>query len=131
MAEGGECLRFRGDRDPEKAGTVPVPAAAVGSPQRLGGVLPIAPATPQGRSFALHPLLGTLQTMFEFFTKWIAGTVAARKTAGLLGQQGPWLPGSRAVGAAPTLRDEELDEIRNRIARIGEEIFVQGGRIGE
>ena len=38
----------------------------------------------------------------------------------------------RSVFVNPmTLRDEELDEIRNRIARIGEEIFVQGGRVGE
>ncbi len=47
------------------AGTAPSPGAAVGSPQRLGGVLPIAPVNAQGRSFALHPLLGTLQTMFD------------------------------------------------------------------
>ena len=46
-------------------GTPPLLSAAVGSPERLGGVLPIAAATPQGRSFALHPLLGTLQTMFN------------------------------------------------------------------
>ena len=47
------------------AGTAPMATAAAGSPQRLGGVLPIAPARAQGRSFALHPLLGTLQTMFD------------------------------------------------------------------
>ena len=46
-------------------GIAPVGTAAVGSPQRLGGVLPIAPANAQGRTFALHPLLGTLQTMFD------------------------------------------------------------------
>ncbi len=47
------------------AGTPPVPGAEAGSPARLGGVLPIAPARPQGRSFALHPLMGSLQTMFD------------------------------------------------------------------
>ncbi len=50
-------------------GTAPVPNAAAGSPARLGGVLPIAPANANGlntgRTFALHPLLGTLQTMFD------------------------------------------------------------------
>ncbi len=46
-------------------GTAPVGSAAAGSPVRLGGVLPIAPTNAQGRSFALHPLMGTLQTMFN------------------------------------------------------------------
>jgi len=46
-------------------GTAPVATAAAGSPARLGGVLPIAPRNPQGRSFALHPLMGQLQTMFN------------------------------------------------------------------
>jgi uncharacterized protein (DUF1501 family) len=46
-------------------GTAPVGTAAVGSPQRLGGVLPIAPLNAQGRSFALHPLMGSLQAMFD------------------------------------------------------------------
>jgi len=45
-------------------GTVPNAAAAAGSPARLGGVLPIVPLNPQSRSFALHPLLGSLQTLF-------------------------------------------------------------------
>jgi uncharacterized protein (DUF1501 family) len=51
-------------------GTVPNVAAAAGSPARLGGVLPIVPATartaPGGgtQTFALHPLMGSLQTMF-------------------------------------------------------------------
>lgn len=39
--------------------------AAAGSPARLGGVLPIAPINAQGRKFALHPVLGSLQTMFN------------------------------------------------------------------
>ncbi|MBX3634935.1 MAG: DUF1501 domain-containing protein [Rubrivivax sp.] len=47
------------------AGTAPVGGAAAGSPARLGGVLPLAPIDAQGRSFALHPLMGTLQTMFN------------------------------------------------------------------
>jgi uncharacterized protein (DUF1501 family) len=50
-------------------GTAAVPGAAAGSPARLGGVLPIAPANANalntGRTFALHPLMGTLQTMFD------------------------------------------------------------------
>lgn len=46
-------------------GVAPVAAAAAGSPARLGGVLPVAPANAQGRSYALHPLLGALQTMFD------------------------------------------------------------------
>jgi uncharacterized protein (DUF1501 family) len=41
------------------------PAAAAGSPARLGGVLPIAPLRPQSRSFALHPVMTSLQTMFD------------------------------------------------------------------
>ncbi|MEF7617101.1 DUF1501 domain-containing protein [Aquincola sp. MAHUQ-54] len=39
-------------------------SAAVGSPDRLGGVLPIEPADPQGRSFALHPLMGGARDLF-------------------------------------------------------------------
>ena len=46
-------------------GTAPVASAVVASPARLGGVLPIAPSDNQGRSFALHPLMGTLGTMFD------------------------------------------------------------------
>jgi uncharacterized protein (DUF1501 family) len=46
-------------------GTVPVASAAAGSPARLGGVLPITPANAQGRSYALHPMMGALQTMFN------------------------------------------------------------------
>jgi len=46
-------------------GTAPVASAGAGSPARLGGVLPIAPLNAQGRTFALHPLMGTLQTMFD------------------------------------------------------------------
>jgi uncharacterized protein (DUF1501 family) len=39
-------------------------SAAVGTPARLGGVLPIVPTRTQGRTFALHPLLGSIQTLF-------------------------------------------------------------------
>ncbi len=46
-------------------GTPANPAAAAASPARLGGVLPIAPANAQGRSFALHPLLGAVRTLFD------------------------------------------------------------------
>jgi uncharacterized protein (DUF1501 family) len=46
-------------------GTAPNPGAGAGSPARLGGVLPIAPARPQGRSFALHPVMGSLQALFD------------------------------------------------------------------
>jgi len=46
-------------------GIAPDAAAAPGSPARLGGVLPITPLNAQGRSFALHPLMGALQTMFN------------------------------------------------------------------
>lgn len=46
-------------------GTAPNGAAAAGSPARLGGVLPVAPTNAQGRSFALHPAMATLQAMFD------------------------------------------------------------------
>jgi uncharacterized protein (DUF1501 family) len=46
-------------------GTAANGSAAIGSPARLGGVLPLAPLNAQGRSFALHPYLGTLQSMFD------------------------------------------------------------------
>jgi uncharacterized protein (DUF1501 family) len=46
-------------------GALPNVNAAAASPARLGGVLPIAPANPQGRTFALHPTMGALQTMFD------------------------------------------------------------------
>ncbi len=46
-------------------GTAPNLGAGAASPQRLGGVLPIAPARAQGRSFALHPVMGELQSMFD------------------------------------------------------------------
>jgi len=46
-------------------GTVPVTTAMIGSPARLGGVLPITPTNAQGRTYALHPLMGSLQAKFN------------------------------------------------------------------
>ncbi len=46
-------------------GTPANAAAAVASPARLGGVLPILPARAQGRTYALHPLMGNLRTLFD------------------------------------------------------------------
>jgi uncharacterized protein (DUF1501 family) len=39
--------------------------APLGSPARLGGVLPLQALNAQGRSYALHPSMGTLQTLFN------------------------------------------------------------------
>ena len=48
---------------------MPNAGAAAASPSRLGGVLPIAALNAaglnNGRGFALHPLMGSLQTMFD------------------------------------------------------------------
>jgi uncharacterized protein (DUF1501 family) len=46
-------------------GTPPNPGANAGSPARLGGVLPIAPTNSQGRTYALHPLMARMQSMFD------------------------------------------------------------------
>ncbi|HWP18560.1 MAG TPA: DUF1501 domain-containing protein [Burkholderiaceae bacterium] len=47
-------------------GTPGDPMAPAGSPARLGGVLPLSPQQGvSGRSFALHPMLRELQTMFD------------------------------------------------------------------
>ncbi|WP_119155023.1 DUF1501 domain-containing protein [Caldimonas tepidiphila] len=47
-------------------GTVPDLSAAIDSTARLGGVLPLRPATPAGgRSFALHPSLAALAELFN------------------------------------------------------------------
>lgn len=40
-------------------------SAALGTPERLGGVLPINPLNTQGRSFALHPTMASLRNMFN------------------------------------------------------------------
>lgn len=51
------------------AGVVPSTGAAVGSPARLGGVLSLNPLNANGlntgRGVALHPLMGSLQSMFD------------------------------------------------------------------
>ena len=46
-------------------GTLPVAGAPAGSPERLGGVLPLPTAGQRAANLALHPLLGSLQTMFS------------------------------------------------------------------
>ena len=46
-------------------GTPPNPGASAGSPARLGGVQPIAPTHAQGSTYALHPLMNRLQSMFD------------------------------------------------------------------
>ncbi len=46
-------------------GTPPNPGAGAGSAARLGGVRPIAPINPQGRTYALHPLMTRMQSMFD------------------------------------------------------------------
>jgi uncharacterized protein (DUF1501 family) len=46
-------------------GTAGNASAALASPASLGGVLPITPINSQSRTFALHPLMGSLQTMFN------------------------------------------------------------------
>ncbi|HEY2977669.1 MAG TPA: DUF1501 domain-containing protein, partial [Burkholderiaceae bacterium] len=46
-------------------GTASNAAAVAGSPARLGGVLPISASNLPGVGFALHPLMGSLQTMFN------------------------------------------------------------------
>jgi uncharacterized protein (DUF1501 family) len=45
-------------------GTAPVLTAPAGSPARLGGALTIFPSNLRSGPYALHPLLGNLQTMF-------------------------------------------------------------------
>jgi uncharacterized protein (DUF1501 family) len=46
-------------------GTAAVAGAAAGSPDRLGGVLALNPINAQGRSFAVHPLLGSVRDLFN------------------------------------------------------------------
>ena len=43
----------------------PAVASSISFNGTLGGVLPIAPAHAQGRSFALHPLLGPVRSLFN------------------------------------------------------------------
>jgi uncharacterized protein (DUF1501 family) len=46
-------------------GTQANPNASPGSPARLGGVLPLNPSNGQGRSFAVHPQLTRVASMFN------------------------------------------------------------------
>lgn len=46
-------------------GTAKAGAAAPGTPDRLGGVIPISPVNAQGRKFALHPELSPLKDLFD------------------------------------------------------------------
>lgn len=45
-------------------GTAAQTTGMPGSPARLGGVLPINPINAQGRSFALHPMMGRVRDLF-------------------------------------------------------------------
>ncbi|MDB6002438.1 MAG: hypothetical protein JWP52_4137 [Rhizobacter sp.] len=45
-------------------GTPPEPGAPLGTLARLGGVLPIKPRNDEGRTFAVHPLMGALRDLF-------------------------------------------------------------------
>ena len=45
-------------------GTAPQMGAGAGSPERLGGVLPISPISNQGRTFALHPSMTGVRDLF-------------------------------------------------------------------
>lgn len=60
------------------AGTAAVASAAIGSPDRLGGVLPIDPIDAQGRTFALHPSMSGARDLFA------AGRLAVVANAGPL-----------------------------------------------
>lgn len=46
-------------------GTAVNTGAAAASPARLGGVLKISPLNPRGRTYALHPVLGSMRSMFD------------------------------------------------------------------
>jgi uncharacterized protein (DUF1501 family) len=46
-------------------GTAAVTGAAAGSPDRLGGVLAIAPLRSQGRTFAVHPVMTGVRDLFS------------------------------------------------------------------
>jgi uncharacterized protein (DUF1501 family) len=45
-------------------GVAPNPSAGAGEPDRLGGVLAIAPINTQGRTFALHPSMSSARDLF-------------------------------------------------------------------
>lgn len=46
-------------------GTAALSSAGAGTPDRLGGVLALNPIDAQGRSFAVHPLLGSVRDLFN------------------------------------------------------------------
>jgi len=109
------------------AGTTANPAAAAGSPARLGGILPISPLNPQGRSYALHPLLGSVQQLFD-----------ADKRLAILPNVGPLImPTSKAQYAQDTfpkpLRLFSHNDQQNTWQALGPEGTTRGwgGRIGD
>lgn len=109
------------------AGTVANAAAAAGSPARLGGILPIAPLNPQGRSFALHPLLGAVKTLFD-----------SDKRLAILPNVGPLImPTTKAQYALATfpkpLRLFSHNDQQNTWQALGPEGTTRGwgGRIGD
>ena len=109
------------------AGTLPNTAAAAGSPARLGGILPIAPLHPQGRSFALHPQLGAVQKLFD-----------ADKRLAILPNVGPLImPTTKVQYASSTfpkpLRLFSHNDQQNTWQALGPEGTTRGwgGRIGD
>ena len=109
------------------AGVAPNAAAAAGSPARLGGILPIAPLTPQGRSFALHPLLGAVKQLFD-----------VDKRLAILPNVGPLImPTTKAQYALDTfpkpLRLFSHNDQQNTWQALGPEGTTRGwgGRIGD
>jgi len=60
------------------AGTPASPSAALASLARLGGVLPLAPRTAQSRTFALHPSMAGVQTLFNNDRRWPSVPASAR-----------------------------------------------------
>ena len=108
-------------------GMAPNLTAAVGSPARLGGVLPISPLNPQGRSFALHPMLGAVQTLFD-----------SDKRLAVLPNVGPLImPTTKAQYALSTypkpLRLFSHNDQQNTWQALGPEGTTRGwgGRIGD
>ncbi len=109
------------------AGTAPNAAAAAGSPARLGGILPISPLNPQSRSFALHPLLGAVQKLFD-----------TDKRLAILANVGPLImPTTKAQYAQDTypkpLRLFSHNDQQNTWQALGPEGTTRGwgGRIGD
>ena len=108
-------------------GTAPVAGAAPGSPARLGGVLPISPIDAQGRSFALHPLMGALVPLFN-----------TQRRLAILPNIGPLiLPTTKAQFPLPTHRKPARlfshNDQQNTWQALGTEGTTQGwgGRIGD